>query len=136
MRYRNLIGPQIRKLRYDRGWSQNVLAAKLQIIGWDIDRVGVAKIESRLVHVDEYELLYFIKVFQVRMMDLFPRIDPTRQLHEVLMELMHRRPSTKFTAVLAGCSQAGTAGVKKDNKLVRNGYGHPTRECRDFSRKE
>lgn len=87
----NLVGPQIRKLRYIRGWSQNHLATKLQLEGWDIDRVGVAKIESRLVHIDEFELLYFIRVFNVSFAELFPKIDPARRIHEVLTELMQRR---------------------------------------------
>jgi hypothetical protein len=69
-----------------------MLAAKLQLLGWDIDRVGVAKIESRLVHVDDYELLYFTKVFNVGLADLFPKIDPSRRMHEVLTELMQRKP--------------------------------------------
>ncbi|HWL50957.1 MAG TPA: helix-turn-helix domain-containing protein [Chthoniobacteraceae bacterium] len=30
-----MIGPQIRKLRYKMGWSQDQLAAKLQIAGLD-----------------------------------------------------------------------------------------------------
>ncbi|HUJ11425.1 MAG TPA: XRE family transcriptional regulator [Verrucomicrobiae bacterium] len=93
MKCLNLVGPQIRKLRYVRGWSQNILAARLQVLGWDIDRVGVAKIESRLVHVDDYELLYFTRVFNVRLPDLFPRIDPARRLHDILTELMQREPS-------------------------------------------
>lgn len=105
MKCRNLAGPQIRKLRYMRGWSQNILATKLQLLGWDIGRVGVAKIESRLVHVDDYELFYFTKVFNVILGDLFPKIDPERRIHEVLTELMQRRPppgaSPKRVVVLA-----------------------------------
>ena len=85
-----LAGPQIRKLRYARGWSQEKLAEKLQLLGWDIDRVAVSKIESRLVHMDDYELLYFTKVFNVGLADLFPRIGAERQIHEALTELMQR----------------------------------------------
>jgi len=105
MKHLNMVGPQIRKLRYVRGWSQNILAAKLQILGWDIDRVAVAKIESRLVHVDDYELFYFTKVFNVGLADLFPKVDTARRIHEVLTELMQRRPppgaSPKGVVVLA-----------------------------------
>jgi transcriptional regulator with XRE-family HTH domain len=90
MKYRNMVGPQIRKLRYARGWSQKKLAEKLQLLGWDIDRVAVSKIESRLVHMDDYELLYFTKVFNVGLADLFPKIDAERQIHEALTELMQR----------------------------------------------
>ena len=91
MKYRNMVGPQIRKLRYARGWSQEKLAEKLQLLGWDIDRVAVSKIESRLVHMDDYELLYFTKVFNVGLADLFPKIDAERQIHEALTELMQQR---------------------------------------------
>jgi transcriptional regulator with XRE-family HTH domain len=90
MKYLNMIGPQVRKLRYARQWSQNTLSTKLQLLGWDIDRVSVAKIESRLVHVDDYELLYFVKVFNINLSDLFPNLDRERGIHEVLTELMQR----------------------------------------------
>ena len=46
MRHRNLIGPQVQKLRNQRGWSQEQLAAKLQIAGWDVSRNGLAMIET------------------------------------------------------------------------------------------
>src|SRR2546425_9475006 len=105
MKYLNIVGPQIRKLRYEQAWTQNLLATKLQILGWDIDRVGVAKIESRLVHVDDYELLYFTNVFNVGLANLFPKIDATRRIHDVLTALMQRRPhpamSPKTLVVLA-----------------------------------
>ncbi|HTS18488.1 MAG TPA: helix-turn-helix domain-containing protein [Verrucomicrobiae bacterium] len=87
-----MIGPQVRRLRYQRGWSQEKLAEKLQLLGWDISRAGLGKIESRLVHVEEYELLYFARAFNVRLDDLFPPIDTGRQIHEVVAELMRRKP--------------------------------------------
>ena len=93
-RYLNLVGSQVRKLRYARDWSQNTLATKLQLLGWDIDRVGVAKIESRLVHVDDYELLYLSKAFKVELADLFPPLNPARPIHDVLTELMHRNAAS------------------------------------------
>jgi ribosome-binding protein aMBF1 (putative translation factor) len=48
MCYKNNIGPQVRRQRYALGWSQSILAAKLQIAGFDISRSGVSKIEARL----------------------------------------------------------------------------------------
>jgi transcriptional regulator with XRE-family HTH domain len=41
-RFKDNIGPQVRKLRYARGWSQSVFAAKLQIAGMETDRSGVS----------------------------------------------------------------------------------------------
>ncbi len=92
MKCLNMIGPQVRRLRYQQGWSQEKLTEKLQLLGWDISRAGLGKIESRLVHVDDYELLFFARVFQVRLDDLFPTIDPARRMDEVVGELMQRRP--------------------------------------------
>jgi len=95
MKCQNMIGPQVRRLRYLRGWSQETLAGKLQLLGWDIGRVSLAKIESRLVHVEEYELWFFARAFNVRLDELFPPIDTGRQMHEVVAELMHRRTSSE-----------------------------------------
>jgi transcriptional regulator with XRE-family HTH domain len=86
----NMVGPQVRRLRYVRGWSQEKLAEKLQLLGWDIGRVSLAKIECRVVRVDDYELLFFTKVFSVPLAELYPRIDPARRVHEVVAELMQR----------------------------------------------
>ena len=88
MKFLNVVGPQIRKLRYQRNWSQNMLAIKLQIEGWDISRSGVAKIECRLVHVDDYRLFYFARVFKVTFADLLPGIDTAKAVHDPLLHLM------------------------------------------------
>ena len=49
--------------------------------------MAVSKIESRLVHIDDYELLYFAKVFNVGLADLFPKIDAERRIHEALTDV-------------------------------------------------
>lgn len=67
MRHRNLIGPQIRKLRYKLGRSQETLSIKLQLAGWDVTRGTVAKFESRLIWVGDFQLFYFTRVFKVRL---------------------------------------------------------------------
>ena len=65
MRYKNNIGPQVRRRRYALGWSQSILAAKLQIAGFDISRSGVSKIEARLSYVDDKALLYLAEVLKI-----------------------------------------------------------------------
>lgn len=69
---RNVIGPQIRKLRNQRGWTQEILAQKLQLAGWDVSRTSVAKLESQLRWVSDCELLFLKKVFAANLSDLFP----------------------------------------------------------------
>lgn len=56
-RYRNCIGPRVRELRMKKGLTQEQLAARLQLSGLhSLDRVAVAKIESQLRSVFDYEL--------------------------------------------------------------------------------
>jgi transcriptional regulator with XRE-family HTH domain len=55
-RYRNCIGPRVRELRMSKSLTQDQLAARLQLAGLHtLDRVGVAKIESQLRSVFDFE---------------------------------------------------------------------------------
>ncbi|MFT3990592.1 MAG: helix-turn-helix transcriptional regulator [Luteolibacter sp.] len=92
MRPRNLIGPQVRKLRSRRGWTQDQLAGALQRAGWDLSRSGVAKVEARMVWVGDDQMLYFMRVLRVEFEDLLPPIDPHEpSFYENLERLMKSR---------------------------------------------
>ena len=91
MRYKNNIGPQVRRLRFARAWSQPTLAAKLQIAGLDISRGSLSKIEARLVFVDDRTMLYLAEVLQVPVQDLFPPRGAGR-----LHEFMEKLETTRF----------------------------------------
>jgi ribosome-binding protein aMBF1 (putative translation factor) len=54
---RNIIGPQVRRLRSGKDWSQERLASELQMHGWKISRCGVARIESQEVWVGDFETM-------------------------------------------------------------------------------
>ncbi len=69
---RNLIGPQVRKVRYRLNLTQDELAAKLQLTGWDVSRASLAKIEAQLRWVTDAELYLLADVLGVGMTDLFP----------------------------------------------------------------
>ena len=86
-RYKNNIGPQVRRFRYDRAWSQSTFAAKLQIAGLDIDRSGVSKIEARMVFVDDRTMMYLAEVLKVQVQDLFPKRMDSARLHDFLERL-------------------------------------------------
>ena len=68
----NVIGPQVRKLRSRKGWTQDMLARKLQLAAWDVSRTSLAKLEAQLRRVPDCELLFLAKVLGVRMEELFP----------------------------------------------------------------
>jgi len=69
----NLIGPQVRKWRDNRDWSQEMMASKLQLLGWSITRHSLAKLELGLRRVSDCELFFIAKVLKLDLRDLFPR---------------------------------------------------------------
>ncbi len=68
----NLVGPQVRRLRMEAGLSQEALAAKLQLAGWDLSRGGLSKIEACLRRVNDAELWILAKTLSRPLADLFP----------------------------------------------------------------
>lgn len=68
---RNLVGRQVARLRIDRGWSQEAMAAQCQLAGWDISREKIAKIENGTRGVGDHELFELSKVFKMPVQELF-----------------------------------------------------------------
>ena len=62
---RNIIGPQLRKLRVQKELSQQQLAELLQRKGWDISRGMVARIEGQVRWVSDFELLFLSEAMGV-----------------------------------------------------------------------
>ena len=91
MKYYNIIGPQVRRIRYARQWSQSKLAAKLQLAGWDISRSGVSKIKARLKFVLDFEFDYLVEVLRVELKELFPNRPQKEPAHDHLTRLMNSR---------------------------------------------
>ena len=76
----NLIGPQVRRWRDHRGWSQERLAFKLQLQGWSISRHSVAKLELGLRRVSDCELFFLARVLRLDLRDLFPKQMPLKEI--------------------------------------------------------
>jgi transcriptional regulator with XRE-family HTH domain len=77
---KNLVGPQVRKRRIKKGWSQEVLAAQLQLRGWSISRDSLASLESQRRRVPDCEMLYLSRVLGIRVDDLFPKNLPLNKI--------------------------------------------------------
>ena len=59
----NLFGGLIRIWRTEKKWSQEKLAAKLQVAGWDIDPSLITLIESQKRTLNDFEVQLFYDVF-------------------------------------------------------------------------
>jgi len=68
----NVCGQNIKRVRLSRSpvLTQEQLATSLQVLGWDIDRFGISKIERGQRQVTDIELLHFTKVLGVSASEL------------------------------------------------------------------
>jgi transcriptional regulator with XRE-family HTH domain len=94
-KFRNLIGPAVRRLRCERNWSQEKLLSELQDQGWNICRTHLTRIESCEVWVGDFELAVIAKALGVEVKELYPKIeDNEKPMYAVLSDLMHGQVKT------------------------------------------
>lgn len=75
MKKRNWIGSNLKKIRILNGLSQEQLIAQLNLLGLDLDRTSLSRIENQNREVYDYELVYFSKALKVNIVDLYDDID-------------------------------------------------------------
>jgi transcriptional regulator with XRE-family HTH domain len=109
----NVVGPQVRRLRSNRGWSQNDLAIKLQILGMECATRGkVSKIESRIIWIADEDLIYLARALGVTTEELYPDfIRGAKRLYDAI-SMAKASPFGILIFGLLSCSQLG-AGVYK-----------------------
>lgn len=63
----NICGPNVKRARLSRSpiMTQERLAVTLQILGWDIDRFGVSKIERGERQVTDKELVMLARALNI-----------------------------------------------------------------------
>ena len=66
----NLCGKNIALFRNDLGISQRELADKMQLVGIDIDKNAIQRIECGKRFVTDIEIVAFAKVFKVSLEEL------------------------------------------------------------------
>ena len=69
------IGQNVRKIRESKGMTQDTLAAKLQLLGCDITRSAVAKIEVGQRHLYPDEILLIRKILHTTYDQIFEMDD-------------------------------------------------------------
>ncbi len=66
----NVCGKNITDFRNNLGISQRELADKMQLVGIDIDKNAIQRIESGKRFVTDIEIIAFAKVFNVKIEEL------------------------------------------------------------------
>ena len=68
----NVVGAQVRRIRTEKEMTQEQLAARCGILGWDLSRGTLAKIEAQVRCVTDAELYAFAKALKCGVVDLYP----------------------------------------------------------------
>ena len=72
--YERALGENIRALRMKKGFSQQQLAARLQVRGCDVTRSALAKMEAGQRHIYPDELRALRDILGVAFEELFPAL--------------------------------------------------------------
>ena len=67
----NVCGRNIAKYRKELKISQRELADRLQLVGFDIDKNAIQRMESGQRFITDIEILYLLKVFNITFEELF-----------------------------------------------------------------
>lgn len=70
---RNVIGPRVQQLREEQGLTQPMLAARCARFGWDLSRETLAKIESQLRWISDFELICLALALRTEPIELLPQ---------------------------------------------------------------
>ncbi len=69
----NVIGPRVREIREFKGWTQDELAARCNLLGWSISRGTLGKIEARVRRITDSEVALLAKALEVDVNELYRR---------------------------------------------------------------
>ena len=62
---RNIIGPRLRELREVAGLTQEAFAARCNLLGWNLSRETLAKIETQVRWISDCELLCLARALRL-----------------------------------------------------------------------
>lgn len=67
----NVCGKNIKKIRKEQKVTQDELCARMQVMGYQISRSDISKLENGKKFITDFELLGFSKALNVSILDLF-----------------------------------------------------------------
>ena len=68
----NIVGPVIRRIRYQREMTQAMMTARCSRAGWDVSENTIAKIEAQIRCVTDREIVLLARALRVPVQNLFP----------------------------------------------------------------
>lgn len=69
----NVVGPQVRRIREAQGLTQEALAARCNLLKWEVTRGTLAKIESQVRRVTDDEVALLAKALRVDIRELYSK---------------------------------------------------------------
>ena len=67
----NIIGKNIQKIRKEKKITQEDLCARMQVMGYQINRSNISKLENGKRFISDFEVLGFSNALKVNILDLF-----------------------------------------------------------------
>lgn len=67
----NIIGSQIKSIRKEEKITQEDLCARMQVMGYQINRSDISKIENGNKFIADFEVLGFAKALNTSILDLY-----------------------------------------------------------------
>lgn len=73
---KNVIGSGVRKHRASQNLTQEALATRCNLVGFDIGRETISQIERRVRGVSDLEMILLAKALRITVTDLIPEVLP------------------------------------------------------------
>ncbi len=67
----NVCGKNIKKIRKEQKVTQDELCARMQVMGYQISRSDISKLENGKKFITDFEIVGFSKALKVSILDLF-----------------------------------------------------------------
>lgn len=71
----NIIGKNIKEIRKSKKLTQEDLCARMQVMGYQISRSDISKLENGKKFIADFEVYGFAKALSISILDLFSNID-------------------------------------------------------------
>ena len=69
----NIVGKNVKRIRKEKKITQEDLCARMQVMGYQISRSDISKLENGKKFIADFEVYGFAKALKVSILELFPK---------------------------------------------------------------